>query len=91
MFFFLKSEMAKILLNKKNIRKKYAKIDLRSSIFIRLLHQEVGVTVVDICRRFPQFAKRSIYLYAAGTTTGTMNDRHKNKGSSKGLCSRERL
>ena len=81
--------MAKILLNKKNIRKKYAKIDLRSSMFIRLLHQEVGVTVADICRRFPQFAKRSIYRHAAATTTNAVDGRHKNKGRPKLLCSRD--
>ena len=81
--------MAKILLNKKNIRNKYAKIDLTSSMFIRLLHQEVGVTVTDICRRFPQFAKRSVYRHAAATTTNTVDGRHKNKGRPKLLCSRD--
>ena len=81
--------MAKILLKKNNIRKNYAKIDLRSSMCIRLLYQEVGVTVAYIYRRFPQFAKRSIYRHAAATTTSTVNGPHKNKGRPKRLCSRD--
>ena len=87
MFFFLKLEMAKILLNKKNIRKKYAKIDLRSSMFIRLLHLEVGVTVVDICRRFPQFAKRSMTFSSMTWRKPGEGLSITTKGSKDGSCS----
>lgn len=45
--------------------------------------------MADICRRFHQFANRSIYQHAGATTTSTVDDWHTKKGRPKGLCSRD--
>jgi len=67
------------------------KIDLKSSALLKALHQECGVSCAELCRRYKQFAPRSIYRHA--TAKGSCEDRrHANPGRPRKLdCRDERL
>ena len=77
--------------NADNRRKTYEKIHLERSILLRTLHKEVGISCAELCRRYPQHSRRSIYRH--GTSHGdTIDKRKHNKGRPKLMDARkERL
>ena len=52
-------------MNKQVCKRKdrYKKMPLDVSIHIRYLHQDMGVGGVDLCKRYPNFSKTSIYRH----------------------------
>lgn len=70
-------------------KKKYKKVDLKTSMYIRVLHQEGGICGKELLKRFPQFSERSVYRHANATRVGTANMRHRNKGRPSKLNERD--
>ena len=70
--------------------KKQQKVSTRASMYMRFLHQEAGVTVKEIKRRFPQYKVRSIYRHAKSKQTLDPTDQRKtNKGRPRKLTVRD--
>lgn len=67
------------------------KIDLKTSALLRALHQECGVSCAELCRRYPQYAPRSIYRHAGTTVEKSCEGdrRHQNKGRPRKLDKRQ--
>ena len=73
----------------KQTKRKYEKIGLKASMYIRVLHQEQGISGPELVKRFPQFSERSIYRHAASTTLDVEDKRKNNKGRPRKLNERE--
>ena len=72
------------------MNKKTTKIDPKTSVYIKFLHQEQGVSCKDIKKRFPKYALRSIYRHAKKPLSSDGVDHRKfNKGRPKILTKRD--
>ena len=75
--------------NNKN-KKKTKPIDNTTSIYLRFLHKENGVSKAELARRYPQHAKRSVYRHASKAIIDPPPDqRQANRGRPKKLSARE--
>lgn len=70
-------------------KKKYKKVDLRSSMLIRVLHQEAGIGGKELCKRFPQFSERSAFRHAAVKHAPVPDGRKANSGRPRKLKERD--
>ena len=43
---------------------KYTKIPIDVSVHIRYLHQDLGLNLTELCQRYPQYPKTSIYRHS---------------------------
>ena len=59
------------------------KITMEESMRLRVLHQEVGVSCYELCKRYPQFAERSVYRHAKIPMEKKEDLCQKNKGRPK--------
>ena len=60
------------------------------SLYLRMLHMENGISKAELARRYPQFAKRSIYRHASKDIDDEITDKRKfNKGRKKKLSPRD--
>lgn len=73
-------------MNKTKDSSKQKKIDTRMSLYIKVLHQEGGVSCKEIKKRFPQYALRSIYRHSKKPLH--IDQRKFNKGRPKKLTER---
>lgn len=63
---------------------------MKTSALLRALHQECGVVRAELCRRYPQYAQRSVYRHATATNdTSVVDRRHENKGRLRKLKQRQ--
>ena len=68
----------------------YKKINVKTSMLLRALHQEAGVSCPELVKRYPQFSERSIYRHAKSTSDTMASDKRKNnKGRPKKLTLRD--
>ena len=69
------------------------KIPQQTPVYMRYLHQNGGMKICDIVKRYPQFAERSIYRHCKKEVNpGLMQDRRKyNKGRPRKLNSRDKI
>lgn len=59
----------------------YKKIPISVSIHVRYLYQDMGVTVSELTRRYPQYSRTSLLRHARKKIDDVKSDgRHKNKG-----------
>lgn len=64
-------------------------MDQRTSIYIRVLHQEAGVSIKELKQRFPKFSERTIYRHAKDESpTDKIDQRKYNKGRPKKINAR---
>jgi len=70
-------------------RNKHKKMDLKTSMYIRVLHQEAGITGKALCKKFPNYSKRTVYRHATATTITTEDGRRNNRGRPKKLTDRD--
>ena len=70
---------------------KKRKIDATFSIYLRYLHQEGNVSKVELVRRYPDYAPRSIYRHASKAVVEENIDdqRKQNRGRPRKLTDRE--
>ena len=73
--------------NKKT--KRYEKMNLKSSMLIRVLYQEFGICGDSLISRFPQFSRRTIYRHATSKKLSTEDGRKNNPGRPKKLDKRD--
>ena len=60
---------------------KYKKIPVEVSIYLRYLHQDLGVRGRDLIKRFPEYPRRSVYWHAnLPIEKSTLDKRKQNKG-----------
>ena len=45
------------------IKKKYNKIPLEASIHLKYLHQDLGFSLAQLCKRYQSYAKTSIFRH----------------------------
>ena len=64
-------------------------IDKQTSIYLRYLHQEGGVSKAELARRYPQHATRSIYRHATKDINEKPDKRKHNRGRPKKLSDRD--
>ena len=55
-------------------------IDNTTSIYLRFLHQENGVSKAELARRYPQHVKRSVYRHASKPKVVPPPDQRKQTG-----------
>ena len=60
------------------------KIDVRSSLYMKMLHQEMGIKKSVIAQRFKHFAKRSVYRHAAGDILQKRGNAASHQGKPRG-------
>ena len=71
--------------------KKYKKIPIDVSIYLRYLHQDGGVKGKELENRFPQYSARSIHRHAAKPIGADTTDKRKsNKGRPRKLSARDK-
>ena len=66
------------------------KVPLRISLCMAILHQENGVPIKDIVRKYPRYSKSSIYRHCKYSLTYVAYDKRKdNKGRPPILSARD--
>ena len=69
----------------------YKKLPVEVSIHVRYLHQDKGDKVVDICKRYSEFSKTSIFRHCKLPLGEAKKDRrHSNRGRPKKLQPRDK-
>ena len=71
---------------------KYKKIPNDLSVYIRYLHQDKHIKISEIVKRYPEYAKSTIYELAKKKITGKVetDKRHQNKGRPPKLTLRDK-
>ena len=73
------------------MKKKYKKIPLQVSIHLRYLHQDKGEKVVDLCKRYHDYSKTSIFRHCKLSLMEIKKDgRHSNRGRPQKLQERDK-
>lgn len=73
-------------------KKSYRKVPLEVSVQLRVLHNECGLGVAELQKRFPGYPKTSIYRHMKKTIGDVTPDRrHHNKGAAPKLTARNVL
>lgn len=76
----------------KNTGKKYQKIGLKMSLYLRMLHNENGISKAELARRYPQYSGRSIRRHASKDIddhAGKKNELSIKRGRKKKLTDRD--
>lgn len=68
---------------------KWKRMDHRTSLYIRMLHKECGLSCCDIVKRFPKYAPRTIYRHAMKDIMDPPDNRKQNPGRPKKLTIRD--
>lgn len=73
------------------MKKIYKKIPLEVSIHLRYLHQDKGVKLADLCKRYKQYSKTSIFMHSKLPLGEAKKDgRHSNRGRPQKLQDRDK-
>ena len=71
-------------------KKKYTKLPLDVSIHLRYLHQDKGVPLKDLLKRYPQYSKTNIYRHSKKKIgENSVDNRKQNKGRPRKLTERD--